>query len=163
MSDVPTSVANTATEVIQPVVESSGSIWGYVAGGVVLLVLAGIFGYKKINKPAFIINQVRKRNQKEIKKLGVENSEFIVDLDKLLDSVLEYANEHKKTGGDVVKIISPLNDTSRIKTARDMYQAMIYIANAINDASLAREFKNKSKQVKGSSALMTGLLKRAGI
>ncbi|ELR64397.1 hypothetical protein C942_02577 [Photobacterium marinum] len=163
MSDVPVSVTTTATEVIQPVAESSGSIWGYVAGGVALLVLAGFFAYKKINTPTFIINQVRRRNQKEIKKLGVENSEFIVDLDKLLDSVQEYAIQNNQKGSDVVKIISPLNDTSRIKTARDMYQSMIFIANAINDANLAREFKNKSKQVKASSALMTGLLKRAGI
>ncbi|GAL05525.1 hypothetical protein JCM19237_615 [Photobacterium aphoticum] len=105
MSDVPVSVTNVA-EVVQPVAESSGSIWGYVAGGVALLILAGYFGYKKINKPAFIINQVRKRNLKEIKKLGMENSEFVVDLDRLLDSVLTYANENGKTGGDVVKIIS---------------------------------------------------------
>lgn len=162
MSDVPVSVTHVA-DVVQPVVESSGSIWGYVAGGVALLILAGYFGYKKINKPAFIINQVRKRNLKEVKKLGMENSEFVVDLDKMLDSVLEYANENGKTGGDVVKIISPLNDTARIKSARDMYQAMIYIANSINDASLARDFKNKAKQVKASSPLMAGLFKRAGI
>ena len=162
MSDVPVSVAK-ATEVIQPVAESSGSVWGYVAGGVALLVLAGFYGYKKINTPAFIIKQVRKRNLKEIQKQGIENSDFVLDLDKLLDSVLEYANEHNKKGSDVVKIISPLNDSSRIKTARDMYQSMIYIANDIHDVALAREFKNKSKQVKSSSALMTGLLKRAGI
>lgn len=163
MSDVPVSVA-TATEVVQPVVESSsGSVWGYVAGGIALLVLAGFYGYRKINTPEFLIKQVRKRNQKELQKQGIENSEFVVDLDKLLDSVLEYANEHNKKGSDVVKIISPLNDTARIKTPRDMYQAMIYIANDIRDASLAREFKNKSKQVKASSPLMAGLLKRAGI
>lgn len=162
MSDVPVSVTE-AVEVVQPVVESSGSIWGYVAGGVALLVLAGIYGYRKINTPTFLINQVRKRNMKELQKQGVENSEFVVDLDKLLDSVLEYANKNKKTGKDVVKIISPLNDTQRIKTPRDMYQSMIYIANEIQDAGLVRELKNKAKQVKGSSALMTGLLKRAGI
>ncbi|MGF1699129.1 hypothetical protein L4D09_02255 [Photobacterium makurazakiensis] len=162
MSDVPVSVTN-AAEVIQPVAESSGSIWGYVAGGVALLILAGYFGYKKINKPAFIINQVRKKNRKEMKKQGIENNEFAVDLDRLLDSVLEYATKNNKTGGDVVKIISPLNDTKRIKTPRDMYQSMIYIANEMNDASLVRELKNKSKQVKSSSNLMNGLLKRAGI
>ncbi|KLV09216.1 hypothetical protein ABT56_03205 [Photobacterium aquae] len=162
MSDVPVSVT-AAAEVVQPVAESSGSIWGYVAGGIALLVLAGIWGYKKINKPAFIINQVRKRNMKEIKKLGIENSDFVVDLDKLLDSVLEFANENGKNGGDVIKLLAPMNDSKRIKTARDMYQAMIYIANEIKDASLAREFKNKSKQVKASSPLMAGLLKRAGI
>ncbi|KLV04339.1 MULTISPECIES: hypothetical protein [Photobacterium] len=162
MSDVPVSVAK-AAEVIQPVAESSGSIWGYVAGGVALLILAGFFGYKKINKPAFIINQVRKRNLKEIQKLGIENSDFVNDLDKLLVSVQSYAEEQGRTGGDVVKLLSPLNDKERIKTARDMYQSMIYIANDIQDASLAREFKNKAKQVKASSPLMAGLLKRAGI
>ncbi|MGF1682557.1 hypothetical protein [Photobacterium minamisatsumaniensis] len=162
MSDVPVSVTN-AAEVIQPVAESSGSIWGYVAGGVALLILAGYFGYKKINKPAFIIKQVRKKNRKEMKKQGIENNEFSIDLDRLLDSVLEYATKNKKTGGDVVKIISPLNDTKRIKTPRDMYQSMIYIANEMNDTSLVRELKNKSKQVKSSSNLMNGLLKRAGI
>ncbi|PSU32548.1 hypothetical protein [Photobacterium lutimaris] len=162
MSDVPVSVT-TAAEVIQPVAESSGSIWGYVAGGVALLILAGFFGYKKINKPAFIINQVRKRNLKEIKKLGVENSDFVNDLDKLLDSVETYATEKGMKGSDVVKIISPMNDKDRIKTAGDMYQSMIYIANDIKDTSLAREFKNKAKQVKANSPLMAGLFKRAGI
>ncbi|GAL05524.1 hypothetical protein JCM19237_614 [Photobacterium aphoticum] len=44
-----------------------------------------------------------------------------------------------------------------------MYQSMIYIANEIHDASLARDFKNKAKQVKANSPLMAGLLKRAGI
>ncbi|MGF1871581.1 hypothetical protein [Photobacterium indicum] len=162
MSDVPVSVTNTA-EVIQPVVESSGSIWGYVAGGVALLILAGFVAYKKLNTPAFIINRVRKRNQKEMQKQGVENSDFMIDLDKLFDSILKYANENKKTGGDVIKIIAPLNDTARIKTTRDMYQSMIYIANDIHDVALARELKNKSKQVKASSSLMNGLLKRAGV
>ncbi|MDX1303220.1 hypothetical protein [Photobacterium sp.] len=162
MSDVPVSVAN-AVDVVQPVVESSGSIWGYVAGGTVLLILAGFYGYRKLNTPGFIIKQVRKRNLKEMKKQGVENSDFMLDLDKLFDSVLEYANKYNKTGGDVVKIISPLNDAARIKTPRDMYQSMIYIANEMHDVALAREFKAKSKQVKASSPLMTGLLKRAGI
>ncbi|MEZ8092474.1 hypothetical protein ACED51_00185 [Photobacterium swingsii] len=162
MSDVPVSVVS-AAEAIQPVAESSGSIWGYVAGGVALLILAGFFGYKKINKPAFIISQVRKRNLKEMKKQGVESSEFSIDLDKLLDSVLNYANANNKTGNDVVKIISPLNDSDRIKNPSDMYKAMIHIANEMNDVSLAREFKNKSKMVKASSPLMAGLLKRAGI
>ncbi|MCQ1056624.1 hypothetical protein ACQKPX_21140 [Photobacterium sp. DNB23_23_1] len=162
MSDVPVSVT-TAAEVIQPVAESSGSIWGYVAGGVALLILAGFFGYKMINKPAFIINRVRKRNLKEIKKLGVENSDFVNDLDKLLDSVENYATKNGMKGTDVVKIISPMNDSARIKTAGDMYQSMIYIANDIKDTSLAREFKTKSKQVKANSPLMAGLFKRAGI
>ncbi|MEJ2762713.1 hypothetical protein VV869_01715 [Photobacterium sp. MCCC 1A19761] len=162
MSDVPATVTQ-AAEVVQPVAESSGSIWGYVAGGVLLLVLAGFYGYKKINTPGFIIKQVRKRNMKELQKQGVENSEFVQDLDKLLDSVLTFANDNKKKGTDVVKLLSPLNDTARIKTPRDMYQSMIYIANEIRDAGLAREFKGRAKNVKASSSLMNGLLKRAGI
>ena len=95
--------------------------------------------------------------------LSIENSDFVNDLDKLLVSVQSYAEEQGRTGGDVVKLLSPLNDKERIKTARDMYQSMIYIANSINDTSLAREFKNKSKQVKANSPLMAGLFKRAGI
>lgn len=98
-----------------------------------------------------------------MKKQGVESSEFSIDLDKLLDSVLNYANANNKTGNDVVKIISPLNNADRIKNPSDMYKAMIHIANEMNDVSLAREFKNKSKMVKASSPLMAGLLKRAGI
>ncbi|KAE8178876.1 hypothetical protein [Photobacterium carnosum] len=163
MSDVPESVANIAA-VAQPVAESSGSIWGYVAAGsVALLVLAGIFAYRKINQPAFVISQVRKKNLKEMKKQGTENSEFMVDMDRLLDSILRYTTENKKKGSDVVTLLKPLNDKERIKTPRDMYQSMIYIANDVKDTALAKDLKNKSKQVKSSSALMAGLLKRAGI
>ena len=162
MSDVPESVANIAA-VAQPVAESSGSVWGYVAGGVVLLIIAGIYGYKKVNQPAFVIKQVRKKNLKEMKKQGIENSEFMVDMDKLLESMLAYTTENKMKGADVVTLLKPLNDKDRVKTPKDMYNSMIYIANEIKDVSLAKEFKNKSKQVKSSSALMAGLLKRAGI
>ncbi|WP_318485918.1 hypothetical protein [Photobacterium leiognathi] len=162
MSDVPESVANIAA-VAQPVAESSGSVWGYVAGGVVLLIIAGIYGYKKINQPAFVIKQVRKKNLKEMKKQGIESSEFMVDMDKLLNSIEVYMTENKMKGSDVVTLLKPLNDKDRVKTPKDMYNSMIYIANEINDIALAKEFKNKSKQVKSSSALMAGLLKRAGI
>ncbi|PSV03591.1 hypothetical protein [Photobacterium leiognathi] len=162
MSDVPESVANIAA-VAQPVAESSGSVWGYVAGGVVLLIIAGIYGYKKINQPAFVIKQVRKKNLKEMKKQGIESSEFMVDMDKLLNSIEAYMTENKMKGSDVVTLLKPLNDKDRVKTPKDMYNSMIYIANEINDVALAKEFKNKSKQVKSSSALMAGLLKRAGI
>ncbi|WP_318464216.1 hypothetical protein [Photobacterium leiognathi] len=162
MSDVPESVANIAA-VAQPVAESSGSVWGYVAGGVVLLIIAGIYGYKKINQPAFVIKQVRKKNLKEMKKQGIESSEFMVDMDKLLNSIEVYMTENKMKGSDVVTLLKPLNDKDRVKTPKDMYNSMIYIANEINDVALAKEFKNKSKQVKSSSALMAGLLKRAGI
>lgn len=162
MSDVPESVANIAA-VAQPVAESSGSVWGYVAGGVVLLIIAGIYGYKKINQPAFVIKQVRKKNLKEMKKQGIESSEFMVDMDKLLNSIEAYMTENKMKGSDVVTLLKPLNDKDRVKTPKDMYNSMIYIANEIKDVELAKEFKNKSKQVKSSSALMAGLLKRAGI
>ncbi|WP_305370260.1 hypothetical protein [Photobacterium leiognathi] len=162
MSDVPESVANIAA-VAQPVAESSGSVWGYVAGGVVLLIIAGIYGYKKINQPAFVIKQVRKKNLKEMKKQGIESSEFMVDMDKLLNSIEAYMTENKMKGSDVVTLLKPLNDKERVKTPKDMYNSMIYIANEIKDVALAKEFKNKSKQVKSSSALMAGLLKRAGI
>ncbi|KAB1180434.1 hypothetical protein F6477_08250, partial [Photobacterium damselae subsp. damselae] len=90
-------------------------------------------------------------------------SEFMVDLDKLLDSILEYANENKLKGSDVVELIKPLNDKERVKTPKDMYQSMIYIANKVGDTELSRFYKNKSKQVKASSNLMNGLFKRAGI
>lgn len=63
MSDVSTTV-DFATQTVQPVVESSGSIWGYVVGGIVIVIAAGYFGFRKINKPAFMIKQLRKRNQK---------------------------------------------------------------------------------------------------
>ncbi|UJF18233.1 hypothetical protein L0B53_14575 [Vibrio sp. SS-MA-C1-2] len=162
MSDVPGSITNIAAAA-QPVAESSGSIWGYIAGGVAVLVIAGFYGYKKINTPKFIINQVRKKNLKEMKKQGQENSEFLVDLDRLLDSVLVNATENGHKGKDVIKTISPLNDKDRIKTPKDMYNSMVYIANEIKDPSLARDLKNKAKQVKSSSSLMNGLLKRAGI
>ncbi|WP_413111400.1 hypothetical protein [Thaumasiovibrio sp. DFM-14] len=162
MSDVPESIATTV-DIVQPVVESSGSIWGYVVGGVAALVVLGFLGYKKLNKPAFIINQMRKRNMKEIKKMGAENSEAALDLDRLLGSVQAYAEEKGMKGTEVVKILAPMNDKKRIKTARDMYHSMVYIATEVNDAALVREFKNKAKQVKASSALMAGLFKRAGI
>ena len=92
MSDVPTTVEYTV-ETLQPVVESSGSIWGYVAGGVVLAILLGYFGFKRLNKPAFVIKQMRKRNRKEMKKQGVESAESMADLDLLLDAVQEYATQ----------------------------------------------------------------------
>ncbi|MCX9490843.1 hypothetical protein IG511_18060, partial [Vibrio cholerae] len=90
MSDVSTTV-DFATQTVQPVVESSGSIWGYVVGGIVIVIAAGYFGFRKINKPAFMIKQLRKRNQKEMKKNGVESAEAMNDLDLVLDAVEAYA------------------------------------------------------------------------
>ncbi|EGQ99104.1 hypothetical protein [Vibrio cholerae] len=161
MSDVSTTV-DFATQTVQPVVESSGSIWGYVVGGIVIVIAAGYFGFRKINKPAFMIKQLRKRNQKEMKKNGVESAEAMNDLDLVLDAVEAYATEKMK-GTEMVKLLAPLNDANKIKSASDFYHAMSYIAKSIDNQALAKNLLNKSKQVKSSSALMAGLLKRAGI
>lgn len=42
-----------------------------------------------------MIKQLRKRNQKEMKKHGVESAEAMGDLDLLLDAVEAYATEKK--------------------------------------------------------------------
>lgn len=154
----------TSIDSIQPVVESSGSsIWGYVIGGIVLVLAAGYFGFKKMNQPAFVIKQLRKRNRKEMQKQGVESAESMADLDLLLDSVQKYATEKKMTGTAMVQLLAPMNDKAKVKSGTDFYHAMAYIAKNIDDAQLARSFQNKSKQVKSSSPLMAGLLKRAGV
>lgn len=159
MSDLTTSIDS-----IQPVAEATGSsIWGYVVGGIVLVLAAGYFGYKKMNQPAFVVKQLRKRNRKEMKKQGVESAESMADLDLLLDSVQNYAIENKMTGTKMVQLLAPMNDKSKVKSGTDFYHAMAYIAKNINDTQLARNFQNKSKQVKSSSPLMAGLLKRAGV
>lgn len=44
MSDVSTTV-DFATQTVQPVVESSGSIWGYVVGGIVIRDCCGLFWF----------------------------------------------------------------------------------------------------------------------
>ncbi|MGL4381077.1 MAG: hypothetical protein ACRCTB_08440 [Vibrio sp.] len=162
MSDVSTTV-EFATQTVLPVVESSGSIWGYVVGGIVLVIAAGYLGFRKINKPAFMIKQLRKRNQKEMKKQGVESAEAMGDLDLLLDAVEVYATEKKMKGTEMVKLLAPLNDAKKVKSASDFYHAMSFIAKGIDNPTLAKNLLNKSKQVKSSSALMAGLLKRAGI
>ncbi|EJL6266803.1 hypothetical protein ACUULL_000034 [Vibrio cholerae] len=162
MSDVSTTV-DFAAQTVQPVVESSGSIWGYVVGGIVIVIAAGYFVFRKINKPAFMIKQLRKRNQKEMKKNGVESAEAMNDLDLVLDAVEAYATEKKMKGTEMVKLLAPLNDADKIKSASDFYHAMSYIAKSIDNQALAKNLLNKSKQVKSSSALMAGLLKRAGI
>ncbi|WP_254917400.1 hypothetical protein, partial [Vibrio sp. V05_P4A8T149] len=107
MSDTPTTVEYTV-ETLKPVVESSGSIWGYVAGGVVLAVVLGYFAFKKLNKPAFVIKQMRKRNRKEMKKHGVERAEAMVDLELLLDALQEYACQQARNGSTTVPLVAPL-------------------------------------------------------
>ncbi len=85
------------------------------------------------------------------------------DLDLVLDAVEAYATEKKMKGTEMVKLLAPLNDANKIKSASDFYHAMSYIAKSIDNQALAKNLLNKSKQVKSSSALMAGLLKRAGI
>ena len=87
----------------------------------------------------------------------------MADLDLLMDSVQNYAIENKMTGTKMVQLLAPMNDKSKVKSGTDFYHAMAYIAKNINDTQLARNFQNKSKQVKSSSPLMAGLLKRAGV
>ncbi|EPI2806639.1 TPA: hypothetical protein I7750_05855 [Vibrio vulnificus] len=162
MSDAPTTVEY-AVETVQPVVESTGSVWGYVIGGIAVVVLIGYFGFKKLNKPAFIIKQMRRRNQKEMKKQGIESAEAMVDLDLLLDAVEEYATEKQMSGTQMVQLLAPMNDKSKIKSATDLYNSMAYIAKSIDNVSLAKTLQGKGKQARSSSALMAGLLKRAGV
>lgn len=162
MSDAPTTVEY-AVETVQPVVESTGSVWGYVIGGVAVVALIGYFGFKRLNKPSFIIKQMRRRNQKEMKKQGIESVEAMVDLDLLLDAVEKYAVEKKMSGTQMVQLLAPMNDKAKIKSATDMYNSMAYIAKSIENPSLAKTLQSKGKQTRSSSALMAGLLKRAGV
>ncbi|WP_407330368.1 hypothetical protein [Enterovibrio sp. 27052020O] len=162
MSDVP----STAVEVVttaQTVAESSGPIWPYVVGGIALVIAAGFWGYKLISRPSFIIKQIRRRNLKAMKKEGVESSEATVDLDKLLSAIEAHAIDNKMSGAEMVKLLAPLNDANRMKSAKDMYLTMQHIAREIGDTRLAGEFKSKSTGVKSNSKLMAGLFKRAGI
>ncbi|NNN43511.1 MULTISPECIES: hypothetical protein [unclassified Vibrio] len=159
MSDIATSI-----DAIQPMVESSsGSIWGYVVGGLVLVVAAGYFGFKKINQPAFVIKQIRKRNRKAMQKQGIESTEALADLDHLLDAVQQHAIDNGMSGTAMVQLLAPLNDKAKINSAAGFYQSMAYIAKSINQPQLVKSLQNKSKQVKSSSPLMAGLLKRAGV
>ncbi len=162
MSDVPAAAVEVVSAA-QTAAESSGAIWPYVVGGIALVVAAGYFGFKRMNRPSFIINQIRKRNLKAMKKEGVESNEATVDLDKLLSSIERHAIENKLSGSDMVKLLAPLNDKNRMQSAKDMYLTMQHIAREIGDNRLAGEFKGKSSGVRSSSKLMSGLLRRAGI
>jgi hypothetical protein len=162
MSDVSSNVSTT-TQVMQTVIDTLNSGWGYSIGGVLLVVAAGYFGLKKLNTPTFVVKQIRRRNQKEMKKQGVENTEAMVDLDRLLDAVESYAIKKSMTGSAMTKLLAPLNDVSKTKSGGDFYHSMSYIAKSIDNPTLANALVKKSKQVKSSSALMAGLLKRAGV
>ncbi|KKD60315.1 hypothetical protein RN22_11640 [Grimontia sp. AD028] len=162
MSDVPSAVVEVAANA-QTVAESSGSVWPYVVGGIALVVAAGFWGYKLVSRPTFIIKQIRRRNLKAMKKEGIESSEATNDLDRLLTAIEEHAVSNKMSGADMIKLLAPLNDQNRMKSARDMYLTMQHIAREVGNSRLAGEFKGKSSGVKSSSKLMAGLFKRAGI
>ena len=162
MSDVPSTIVDTATTV-QTVVEPSTPIWPYVVGVLIALVVAGFVAYKVLNRPSFLIKQIRKRNTKAMAKQGIENNEAIVDLDKLLTAVEKYATAQGMTGTQTMQLLAPLNDQARLKTAKDMYQTMHNIAINIGNNALANELKQRMSGVKANSRLMAGLFKRAGI
>lgn len=162
MSDVPSAAIDVAASA-HTVAESSGAIWPYVVGGIALVIAAGFWGFKRMNRPTFLIKQIRKRNLKAMKKEGIESSEATNDLDRLLSAIEAYAVEKEMKGTDMLKLLAPLNDQNRMKSAKDMYLTMQHIAREIGDTRLAGEFKGKSTGVKSSSKLMAGLFKRAGI
>lgn len=162
MSYVPSAALDVA-ESTQTIAQSSGSVWPYVIGTTIAIVLAGYWGYKRMSRPTFIIKQIRKRNYKAMKKQGIESTEATVDLDKLLTSIEDHAIKNKLSGSETLKLLMPLNDQKRINSAKDMYTTMQKIAHEIGDNALAGELKAKSMGVKSNSKLMAGLFKRAGI
>lgn len=162
MSDVPSAVLDviaTAPIIAQP----SVSVWPYVIAGIAATILAGFLVFKYISRPTFIINRIRKRNLKAMKKEGIESSEPTTDLDRLLTSIEKHAVKNNLSGTNMLKLLMPLNEQRRMATAKDMYLTMQHIAREISDNALATEFKNKSSGVRSNSKLMAGLLKRAGI
>ncbi|WPC76157.1 hypothetical protein [Vibrio porteresiae] len=163
MSEVSTNVTNTAP-VMQTVLDTLNSGWGYSIGGIILVVALGYFGLKKLNTPRFVIKQIRRRNLKEMKKMGTESNEAMVDLDTLLDSVEAYAVKQGMNGSEMSKILLPLQKAASGKTSGgNFYHSMAHIANNIGDTALAGNLQKKAKQVKTSSPLMASLLKRAGV
>ncbi len=162
MSDVP-SVVNEIAITAQTTAEPSATVWPYVVGTIIAIVAFGFWAYKRINKPDFVIKQIRRKNLKAMKKEGIESNEASEDLDRLLSSIETHADEKKLSGADVIKLLMPLNDKNRMKSAKDMYSTLHYIAKEIGDNRLANEFKNKTSGVKSNSKLMAGLMKRAGI
>lgn len=162
MSDVSTNVTHTQ-QIIHTVFDTLNSGWGYSIGGILLVVAAGYLGFRKLNTPHFVIKQIRKRNLKEMKKQGAENAEAMNDLDRVLDSVEAYAVKQGMTGAAMTALLAPLKDARSVKSATQFYQSMAHIAKNIGDTGLAGSLLKKSKQVKSSSPLMAGLLKRAGV
>lgn len=159
MSDVSTTVnAGTTSSLF-----ASMPTWAYVLIAIALVAIGIYLGYKRVNTPQFVIKQLRKRNRKELKKQGVEGNEATHDLDELLDAVQAYATQNEMTGAQMGQLLAPMNQKEKMKSANDFYHSMSYIAKSINNPVLAKQFSNKAKQVKSSSALMAGLLKRAGI
>ncbi|WP_087022340.1 hypothetical protein [Thaumasiovibrio subtropicus] len=162
MSDVPESIASTA-EIVSQLPEETTSIWVWVFGVIGVLLVGAFIAYKVMNRPTFVINMVRKRTMKSIKEQGGENSEFVADMDRLLDAVKFHAVENKLSGGEAMKLLQPMSDKDRVKNSGDVYRTMIYIAKEIKADDLVRDLTSKSKQMKSGSALMAGLFKRAGI
>lgn len=163
MSEVSTNVTNTAP-VMQTVLDTLNSGWGYSIGGIILVVALGYFGLKKLNTPHFVIKQIRRRNLKEMKKQGAESNDAMVDLDRLLDSVEQYAVKQGMNGSEMSKLLLPMQKANAGKnSAGNFYHSMVHIANNIGDSALASELQKKSKMVKTSSPLMASLLKRAGV
>ncbi|MHA2936780.1 hypothetical protein ACXJY6_00635 [Vibrio sp. RC27] len=164
MSEVATNVTNSES-VMQTVLDTLNSGWGYTIGGIIIVVAAGYWIYKKLNTPRFMVQQIRRRNLKEMKKQGAdaEGSEAMADLDRLLDSVEAYATNQGMTGAAMSQLLAPLQKVNDNKSGASFYHSMAHIAKTIGDVNLAKNLSKKSKQVKSSSALMAGLLKRAGV
>lgn len=163
MSEVSTNT-NAVAEVFYTVLDTMNNGWGYTFGGLILVAAGGYFAIKKLNTPSFMVKQIRRRNLKEMKKQGVVgNSESMVDLDRLLDSVEAYASKQGMTGSEMSRLLQPLQDSNAGKSGSGFYHTISHIAKNVGDMALATEMQKKSKQVKSNSALMAGLLKRAGV
>jgi aspartate ammonia-lyase len=148
---------------METVLDTLNSGWGYSIGGIIIVVATGYWVYKKLNTPSFMVKQIRRRNQKEMKKLGTETSEAMNDLDRLLDSVEAYATKKGMTGSAMSQLLAPLQKVNDSKSGINFYPTMVHIAKSVGDNNLANILSKKSKQVKSNSPLMAGLLKRAGV
>ena len=162
MSDIPSVVTEIAVTA-QTTAEPSTPMWPFVLGTFIAIGAFGFWAYKRINRPDFVIKQIRRKNKKAMLKEGIESNEAADDLDRLLSSIERFAEKNQWKGSQVISILMPLNDKNRMKSAKDMYSTLHQIARDIQDDKLANEFKNKVSGVKSSSKLMAGLLKRAGI
>ncbi|MGL5335754.1 MAG: hypothetical protein ACRC9R_06365 [Enterovibrio sp.] len=161
MSDIPSSVDVIVSA--ETAAQASVSVWPYVLAVLAVIAIGCYFAYKKLNRPSVLIKQIRKKNLKALEKQGVESNEALADLDRLLTSVERYATKKSLTGTQTLRFLAPLNDKDRIKTAKDMYNALYKIALDVEDQRLAAEFKTRGANVKANSRLMAGILKRAGV